>query len=439
MRRWLSNVLHLGLKEFASLMRDRVLLAFIVYSFSIMIYSDATGVKIEVSNAAIAIVDGDRSQLSRRIQDALLKPHFKPAMIIDRSEVDTLMDRGKVSFVLDIPPRFEADILAGRSPRLQLSIDATAMTQAGVGASYIEEIVLDVTLAWLNERGIEAQLPVRPVVRAFFNPNLESIRFQAVMALVENITMISILLVGAAVIREREHGTIEHLLVMPVGSSEIAAAKIWASGVVVLVAVALSLLIVINRILGVPIKGSLTLFLVGTATYLFALAALGILLATDRQHDAAVRAAVDAGVPDPDHVVRLHLAAREHADVHAGGSASLPQRALRQGDARRALPRRRSGDHLAAPPRPVRPRRAVPGCRSVALPRHARPARMRCDSGSEPPQAEVICSSRSPTWRTVGSPGSTAMLKPNSRHIFSMVKFSASTEPESSRRPVALA
>ena len=280
MRRWLSNVLHLGLKEFASLARDRVLLAFIAYSFSVMIYSEATGVKIEVSNAAIAIVDGDRSQLSTRIQDALLKPRFKPAMIVDRSEVDTLMDSGKVSFVLDIPPRLEADILAGRSPRMQLIIDATAMTQAAVGAGYIEEIVLGETLAWLDERGIAAQLPVRPVVRAFFNPNLESIRFQAVMALVEKITMISILLVGAAVIREREHGTIEHLLVMPVGSAEIAAAKIWANGVVVLVAVTLSLLIVINRFLGVPIKGSLTLFLVGTATYLFALAALGILLAT---------------------------------------------------------------------------------------------------------------------------------------------------------------
>ena len=280
MRRWLSNVLHLGLKEFASLARDRVLLAFIAYSFSVMIYSEATGVKIEVSNATIAIVDGDRSQLSTRIQDALLKPRFKPAMIVDRSEVDTLMDSGKVSFVLDIPPRLEADILAGRSPRMQLIIDATAMTQAAVGAGYIEEIVLGETLAWLDERGIAAQLPVRPVVRAFFNPNLESIRFQAVMSLVETITMISILLVGAAVIREREHGTIEHLLVMPVGSAEIAAAKIWANGVVVLVAVTLSLLIVINRLLGVPIKGSLTLFLVGTATYLFALAALGILLAT---------------------------------------------------------------------------------------------------------------------------------------------------------------
>lgn len=100
------------------------------------------------------------------------------------------------------------------------------------------------------------------------------------MSPVEYITMISILLVCAAVIREREHGTIEHLLVMPIGASEIAAAKIWANGAAILLVTTLSLLLVVNRLLGVPIRGSLTLFLIGTGVYLFALTALGIMLAT---------------------------------------------------------------------------------------------------------------------------------------------------------------
>ena len=280
MRRWLANVLHLGLKEISSLAADRVLLVFIAYSFTVMVYTEAKGIRTEVENANVAVVDNDRSQLSSRVRDALLAPQFRPAPVIDRGQVDPLMDRGRQTFVLDIPPRFEADVLAGRSPVLQLNIDATAMAQAGIGAGFIERIVLAETIAWLQARGIEAGLPVRPVVRAFFNPNLESVRSQSVISLVENITMISILLVGAAVIREREHGTIEHLLVMPVGAGEIAAAKIWANGAAILVVTALSLLLVVNRLLGVPIQGSFALFIVATGVYLFALTALGIMLAT---------------------------------------------------------------------------------------------------------------------------------------------------------------
>ena len=280
MRRWLANVWHLGVKEIASLAADRVLLVFIAYSFSVMVYTEAKGIKTEVENANVAVVDSDRSQLSGRLRDALLAPQFRTPPVIDRGDVDRLMDRGRQTFVLDIPPRFEANVLAGRSPLVQLNIDATATAQAGVGAGYIERIVLDETIAWLAQRGIDAQLPVRPVVRAYFNPNLESVRYQSVIALVENITMISILLVGAAVIREREHGTIEHLLVMPVGAGEIAAAKIWANGAAILLVTAVSLLLVVNTVLGVPIRGSVALFLLGTGVYLFALTALGIMLAT---------------------------------------------------------------------------------------------------------------------------------------------------------------
>ncbi len=280
MRRWLANVWHLARKELASLAADRILLAFIAYSFTVMIYTEAKGIKTDVDNASIAVVDNDRSQLSNRLRDALLPPQFRPAPLIDRGDVDGLMDNGRYTFVLDIPPRFEADVLSGRSPILGLDIDATATAQASIGSGYIERIVHEETAAWLQTRGIDTQVPVRAVVRALFNPNLDGVRYQSIMSLVENITMISILLVGAAVIREREHGTIEHLLVMPVGAGEIAAAKTLANGAAILATTMLSLLVVVNAVLGVPIRGSLVLFLLGTAAYVFALTSLGIMLAT---------------------------------------------------------------------------------------------------------------------------------------------------------------
>jgi ABC-2 type transport system permease protein len=280
MLRWLLNVLRLGRKELASLASDKVLAIFIIYSFSVSVYEVATGVKTDVTNARVAIVDTDHSALSTRIRDGLLHPYFRPPQLIDRAQTDPLMDRGEYTFVLDLPPRLEADALRGRDPIIQLNIDATAMTQAGVGGSYIESIVQQEARNYLQSRGIEAQLPISVVTRAFFNPNLEGVWFHSVMAVIENITMLSILLVGAAVIRERERGTIEHLLVMPVRASEIATAKIWANGLVILVASALSLIFVVEQVLHVPIQGSILMFLAGTAVYLFAMTSLGMLLAT---------------------------------------------------------------------------------------------------------------------------------------------------------------
>jgi ABC-2 type transport system permease protein len=144
----------------------------------------------------------------------------------------------------------------------------------------VTSIVQQETINYLRARGIDGQLPIVRVTRAFFNPNLEGVWFRSIDAVLENVTMLSILLVGSAVIRERERGTIEHLLVMPLRASEIAAAKIWANGLVIVAAATLSLLLVVEQAMRVPIVGSIPLFLGGLAIYLFAIASLGILLAT---------------------------------------------------------------------------------------------------------------------------------------------------------------
>ena len=185
---WLSNVFRLGLKELASLASDKVLFAFIIYSFSFSVYSVATGVKTEIENASIAVVDSDQSALSSRLREAFLLPYFRPPAVIDRAELDPAMDSGERTFVLDIPPRFEADALRGRQPALQLNIDATAMTQAGVGAGYIDAIVQRESLDFLQSRGDASAVPVKAVSRAFFNPNLEGAWFHSVMSVMENIT-----------------------------------------------------------------------------------------------------------------------------------------------------------------------------------------------------------------------------------------------------------
>ncbi len=280
MRRWFQNVFRLGVKELASLARDVVMVVLIIYVFTVAVYSEATAMKTDVSNAGVAVVDADQSTLSSRIKDALQPPYFRTPREIDRSELDQLLDKGQYTFILEIPPRLEADLLANRGPSIQINVDATAVTQAAVGTAYIQEIIMRETASFLRQRGANTAVPIDPVIRALFNQNLEAIRFSASMGVINNVTILAIILVGAAVMRERERGTIEHLLVMPVRPSEILAAKIWANGLVILLAAGFSLHVVVHVILQVPIVGSVEFFLAGVAVYLFAVTSLGILLAT---------------------------------------------------------------------------------------------------------------------------------------------------------------
>ncbi|HUL09615.1 MAG TPA: ABC transporter permease [Candidatus Acidoferrum sp.] len=279
MRR-LANIVQLGIKELRSLRADPVLSLFILYTFTYAVYTVAKNANFEVSNAAVAVVDEDRTELSRRLAGALLPPYFKGAAEIDAGEVDRALDNGRFVFVLDIPPQFESDLLAGRHPALQLNVDATAMTQAGNGAVYIQNIVTAEALKFAQRHEGGVAEPIDLVVRAKFNPNLQSHWFNAVMQIINNITMLSVILCGAALIREREHGTIEHLLVMPVTPAEIMLAKVWANGLVIVTAATLSLLLVVEQLLQVPVAGSLALFVAGAAVYEVSVTALGILLAT---------------------------------------------------------------------------------------------------------------------------------------------------------------
>lgn len=278
--RHLQNIFRLGVKELRSLRHDKVLLLLVFYAFTYAIYSAATGTSSELRNASIAMVDEDHSLLSGRLTDALLKPYFREPREILASEIDDAMDAGRYTFVMDVPPDFERDVLRGRQPQLQVNIDATAMLQAAAGASYIQGIVSDELLEFVHGRGTASPAAARLSTTIMFNPNLTSAWFVSVMELINNVTMLAMIIAGGALIREREHGTVEHLLVMPLHPYEIMLAKVWANGLVILIGAAFALWIMVHGLLGVPIAGSVPLFLSGTILYLASATSLGILLAT---------------------------------------------------------------------------------------------------------------------------------------------------------------
>ena len=278
--RTLANIYRLGVKELWSLARDPALLVLIVYTFSAAIYIAATAMPESVHMATIAMVDEDDSPLSKRIISAFYPPQFVRPVAASLAEVDRGMDKDRYTFALDIPPNFQRDVLAGKNPQLQLNVDATRMSQAFVGGGYIQQIALGEVSAFVQRHRGSPPPPVDLALRMRFNPNLTRAWFGSVVELINNITMLSIILTGAALIREREHGTVEHLLVMPVTPFEIMCAKVWAMGLVVLLAAAGSLLFIVRGALHVPIEGSILLFLAGTAVHLFATTSMGIYLAT---------------------------------------------------------------------------------------------------------------------------------------------------------------
>lgn len=279
----LKNIWQLGVKELRGLFRDPLMLVLILYVFTLGIYSAATAKPDSISNASIAVVDEDGSQLSHHITDAFFPPMFLRAKQISRPQIDPLMDNGTYTFIVVIPNSFQKDVLAGRSPAIQLNVDATRMSQAFTGSGYIQQIIQREISSFLTRNGGTAA-PVQIVERNRFNPNLTQSWFGSVMELINNITMLAIILTGSALIREREHGTLEHLLVMPVTAFEIMVSKIWSMGLVVLLASGMSLTFVIQGLLKVPVEGSVLLFLAGTALHLFAVTSMGIFLATIAQN-----------------------------------------------------------------------------------------------------------------------------------------------------------
>jgi len=280
MLRHLANIYRLGVKELWSLWRDPMMLFLIGYTFTVAVYTAGTAMPETLHRTPIAVVDQDDSALSARIIDAFYPPSFTPPERISQAEVDPGLDAGRYTLVLAIPPDFQRDLLAGRSPAVQLNVDATRMSQAFAGSGFAQQIIQGEVAEFLQRERAVTVAPVELVTRIRFNPTLSNTWFGSPMELINLITMLSIILTGAALIREREHGTVEHLLVMPVTPTEIMLAKIWSMALVVLLASALSLNGVIRGVLQVPIEGSLWLFFSGVALHLFATTSMGIFMAT---------------------------------------------------------------------------------------------------------------------------------------------------------------
>jgi ABC-2 type transport system permease protein len=271
-------------KEFAQIGRDVPLVVILVWAFTAAIYTAGQGHAMDVTAVATAVYDLSRGPASREFVSHLQRPYFKIVGYLEReSDVGAWLDRGKAAVVIVIPPGFQRDIDGGGQARLQVLTDGALAMSATVAVAYVGGISSKYSVQVLERRAGRADGVAGPVLderlRVRFNPNMLSTWFASLLELLNMCTMVSLLLTASNLVREKERGTVEQLLVSPARPIEIFLAKIIPTIVLVLLLSAVSFLTVLNPVFHLPIRGSLLLFFSVTALYVFAMTSMGIAIA----------------------------------------------------------------------------------------------------------------------------------------------------------------
>ena len=292
---WWRRLGVMTLKEVRQLLRDPILLSFMAFVFTANIYLQGSSVSLQLSRAPMVVLDADHSAASRDLIYRFRPPYFRlEGELGSARDAIGLLDRGQVMLALDIAPGFGEAIQRGEAATVQLQVDATHPMPAYLATSYAAQIVGEYSLATVLQReGLSiADLNELPSVvndqRMWFNPNLTDTWFMPLSELLEGITLFSILLPAAAMVKEKERGTVEQLLVSPLTPFQIVFPKVLAMSVVILVGVSLSLFAVLGPLFAVPVRGSLGLFYVVTTLYIFTNAGIGLFIATVARNLAQV-------------------------------------------------------------------------------------------------------------------------------------------------------
>ena len=283
---WLWRFWAMMFKELIQLGRDGLLVFAIAYLFLFDTYM-AGNVGMNLNNAVVVVQDADHSAASRELIYRFQPPYFKlGGEVAHGRESQRLLDTGGALVALDIPPRFEHDLLTGRPTAVQVQVDAANTVLGFLAASYSAQIIgqygFDQALARLgvSASALDNVPMIRNEDRVWYNPNQKDAWFMPLSELLVVITIMSIMLPAAAAVREKERGTIEQLLVTPLSSLQILLPKVVAMTLVILLGTAASLLFVLHGAFDFPMRGSLALFFAVTALYAFTTAGLGLYIAT---------------------------------------------------------------------------------------------------------------------------------------------------------------
>ena len=284
---WLDRMTAMTVKELKQLSRDPVMLLVIVYFFTVDVYMAGSGIQMDLKQAAFMVIDHDHSAASRDLIYRFRSPYFDfKGELSNQHEALKRLEQSDVLLVLDIPSQFQRDLMRGKSVSVQMQVDASNATLGTLASTYAGQIIARYSEEYAEKHlGLgEAQLQAVPMVldqhRVYYNPNQYDPWFMSISELLTVITMLALMLPASAAVREKERGTIEQLAVSPLSSAQILFPKVLAMGLIILLGTAVTLFLIIVPVFNLPIKGSISLFFMVTAVYVFATSGLGLFIAT---------------------------------------------------------------------------------------------------------------------------------------------------------------
>lgn len=284
---WWHRLAVMTHKEMLQLFRDVPIVAFLVYSFTLAIYITGNGIRSQLHDASLLVHDADHSFSSRELIHRFQAPFFRlNGEVADSREGLRQLDRGTAVALLEIPPRFHEQLVTGEPTAVQLLVDTTNSANGLSAASYAARIVARFGQEMALNRvgsGDESSQDLPLIIsnhRVWYNPDQNEAWFECISHLLRQITIFALLLPAAALVREKERGTVEQLLVSPLSPFQIMASKVLAMTVVILSATAGGLFGIMQPVFGVPIKGSIWLFFTLTALFVVTTACMGLAAAT---------------------------------------------------------------------------------------------------------------------------------------------------------------
>ncbi len=271
-------------KELLHILRDRGIVIFVLYAFTLDIYLAAKGFDLIPRMVSISVYDEDNSLRSRDLTDRIKPPAFStPRMLDSRDDIDVLLNASETVLVLVIPRGFQKDLFRGGAS-LQVLVDGTQSTAAYLSSAYLGRIIEQYSAELARERLRVSMMTGLPHVdiksRIYFNPTARDDIFEGLNEFFLVVTLIGMILPAAILIREKEYGTLEQILISPMSVKKLLVMKILAASLFMLTVIGLSYELVLNLWLGFPLKGSLPEFLLISFVYGVATSGLAFIIAS---------------------------------------------------------------------------------------------------------------------------------------------------------------
>lgn len=269
-------------KEFLHFWRDPILMVVVLWAFTMDVYLTATGFSLDIQAFPLAIYDMDQTKASETLLNELRPPKFRVVeMIHSEGRIDELLLSGKALMVVVVPKGFSESLARGESAKVQALLDGTNSNSAGLAMTQITNLFMRCQLKNVQTIDMQAKyLPIRMKSRVEFNPNMQVAWFVGLTEMCSSITLVAMLLPAAALVREKEYGTIEQLLVSPLRPWQITLSKIVPMMLLVIASTGLCLYAVLGAAFSVYPQGPMWFYLLSTGMYVAACSGLGMLIAT---------------------------------------------------------------------------------------------------------------------------------------------------------------